>query len=210
MKQEEKRRRRKEMILQSAIEEFGTYGYEDASVNRICKRISISKGSVYYYFTNRDTVFIECIRWCYQSMITYTSAVESNPNDTIEQQFYTIFRARQNFFVTYPYAPVIMWNAMDNPPKHLRTQITQIRNTLRNYLTKQIEMVLRGSKIHQPEDMPLYLEVFLVASTYIHFNAIPDWDPTFSLEQRKELIDRNMVTFKKLIHSLLYGILDPS
>lgn len=47
----------RERILQAAALEFGTHGYADASLNRIVEQAGISKGSMYYYFEDKEDVF---------------------------------------------------------------------------------------------------------------------------------------------------------
>lgn len=48
---------RKHAILGAAAEEFGEYGFEHASYNRIIRRAGISKGAMYYYFSDKDDLF---------------------------------------------------------------------------------------------------------------------------------------------------------
>lgn len=47
-------------ILDAAKQEFSTHGYLDASYNKIIQKIGISKGSMYYYFENKEDLFITC------------------------------------------------------------------------------------------------------------------------------------------------------
>ena len=47
-------------ILDVAKHEFATHGYENASYNKIIQKIGISKGSMYYYFENKEDLFITC------------------------------------------------------------------------------------------------------------------------------------------------------
>lgn len=44
---------KKERLLQAAMKEFGTHGYELASINRILEAAGFSKGSFYYYFEDK-------------------------------------------------------------------------------------------------------------------------------------------------------------
>ena len=50
----------KTRILDASKKEFANLGYEDASYNKIIKKIGISKGSMYYYFENKEDLFITC------------------------------------------------------------------------------------------------------------------------------------------------------
>jgi AcrR family transcriptional regulator len=45
--------KKKERLLDAAMKEFGTHGYELASINRILEAASFSKGSFYYYFEDK-------------------------------------------------------------------------------------------------------------------------------------------------------------
>jgi len=44
---------KQKLIIQAAMLEFGTYGYEAASTNRLVKTLGISKGSLFKYFENK-------------------------------------------------------------------------------------------------------------------------------------------------------------
>ena len=50
----------KTRILDVSKEEFGAHGYEGASYNKIIQKIGISKGSMYYYFENKEDLFLTC------------------------------------------------------------------------------------------------------------------------------------------------------
>ena len=51
----------KTRILDVSKQEFATHGYEEASYNKIIQKIGISKGSMYYYFENKEDLFITCL-----------------------------------------------------------------------------------------------------------------------------------------------------
>ncbi|HKJ91527.1 MAG TPA: helix-turn-helix domain-containing protein [Longimicrobiales bacterium] len=48
---------KQEAILAAAAEEFAERGYESASLNRIIDDAGISKGSLYYYFEDKEDLF---------------------------------------------------------------------------------------------------------------------------------------------------------
>ncbi len=50
----------KTRILDVSKQEFATHGYDGASYNKIIQKIGISKGSMYYYFENKEDLFITC------------------------------------------------------------------------------------------------------------------------------------------------------
>ncbi|MBC8317124.1 MAG: TetR/AcrR family transcriptional regulator [Desulfobulbaceae bacterium] len=48
---------KKKAVLQSAVREFARLGYQKASLNTIVRDASISKGSLYQYFQNKEALF---------------------------------------------------------------------------------------------------------------------------------------------------------
>jgi AcrR family transcriptional regulator len=52
---------RQEKILAAAADEFATYGYAGASLNRIIATAGISKGSLYYYFDDKADLFASVV-----------------------------------------------------------------------------------------------------------------------------------------------------
>lgn len=48
---------KQQAILDAAIAEFGTYGYHQASINRLVNNLGIAKGSIFQYFGNKQGLF---------------------------------------------------------------------------------------------------------------------------------------------------------
>jgi AcrR family transcriptional regulator len=48
---------RRETILRAAAVEFGAAGFEGASFNRIIERAGLSKGAMYYYFSDKEDLY---------------------------------------------------------------------------------------------------------------------------------------------------------
>jgi AcrR family transcriptional regulator len=54
---------KRERLLNAAAEEFATYGYEGASLNRILETAQIGKSSAYYYFADKADLFATVAVW---------------------------------------------------------------------------------------------------------------------------------------------------
>ncbi|MGV9300752.1 TetR/AcrR family transcriptional regulator [Amycolatopsis sp. NPDC003676] len=52
---------RERLILDAAVQEFGTQGYAHASVAAIARRAEISKPLVYGYFDSKDGLYLACL-----------------------------------------------------------------------------------------------------------------------------------------------------
>lgn len=53
---------KKDAILDSARAEFSQHGYADASQNRIIEAAGISKGALYYYFDDKNDLFVTVLK----------------------------------------------------------------------------------------------------------------------------------------------------
>ncbi len=61
---EEKRTR----ILDIAAEEFAVHGFEGASINRIIENTGMSKGSLYYYFNDKEDLYSVVVELAFNRM----------------------------------------------------------------------------------------------------------------------------------------------
>lgn len=61
---EEKRRR----VEEAALEEFGQYGYERGSTDRIIRRSGISKGGLYEYIESKEDLFLHVVTRAFGSL----------------------------------------------------------------------------------------------------------------------------------------------
>lgn len=60
---------RRDTIKQAAYECFRDYGYHEASVDQICTRAGISKGSFYWHYPSKQDVYIELLEsWAREMM----------------------------------------------------------------------------------------------------------------------------------------------
>ena len=53
---------RQRALLEAAAHEFGAHGFEDASINQILDRAGVSKGAAYYYFDDKEDLFLTVVQ----------------------------------------------------------------------------------------------------------------------------------------------------
>ncbi len=68
---------KRECILDVAAQEFTTYGFEGASINRILERAQMSKGAAYYYFEDKADLFSTVVRYCIEHLQVINQEVDS-------------------------------------------------------------------------------------------------------------------------------------
>lgn len=77
----EENRETKERIIDSAIECFSRYGYEGTSVEMICKSAGVSKGSFFYYFPTKQSLFLEILNFWLQDVDRAMEEVNNSSED---------------------------------------------------------------------------------------------------------------------------------
>ena len=121
MKQEEKNRKSRERILEYAFAEFASQGYLGASVNTICAAGKISKGLLYHYYADKDTLYLACVEKCFQTLTDALSAALDAETVTADQYF----NARLVFFGEHPLHQRLFCDTVVNPPQHLLRELAK-------------------------------------------------------------------------------------
>lgn len=68
MTQKERQARSKNAIFLAAMEEFGSHDYDAVTMDSICMNHSISKGMMYHYYSNKDDLFLLCVRDLFEAL----------------------------------------------------------------------------------------------------------------------------------------------
>jgi len=62
---------KQEMIVAGAFQEFASYGYKEASTNRLVKTLGISKGSLFKYFDSKLDLYDYLLDLALDDLLTY-------------------------------------------------------------------------------------------------------------------------------------------
>lgn len=79
---------KRETILSVALTEFSRNDFENASINMIIKEAKTSKGNFYYYFNNKEELYLTLLKEAWQKKMKYMSAIDENNNifDFLQKQ----------------------------------------------------------------------------------------------------------------------------
>ena len=132
MKQKERQERSREEIYQAALDEFGTEGYENVTMDRICASHGISKGMMYHYYSGKDELFLLCVERTFADLKTYleTHRKETSGENALEA-IRNFFLLREYYFEEHPRQKRVFGDAVVRPPKHLVEAIRKLRAPLR-------------------------------------------------------------------------------
>lgn len=101
-KLDEEKRRRVEL---AAMEEFGSYGYERGSTDRIIRKSGISKGGLYEYIESKEDLFLHVVELAYGALYDFIRcALRSGggaPDDILDRVM-AASTAALDFYLAHP------------------------------------------------------------------------------------------------------------
>ncbi|NLD17831.1 MAG: TetR/AcrR family transcriptional regulator, partial [Tissierellia bacterium] len=94
---------KKNLIIAAALDEFSSASYDTASINQICKKSNIAKGSFYQYFTDKMDLYVYIMTLAIEEKIKFFSSVLTE-FDTLSllEQFRLLFLKGIEFAKDYP------------------------------------------------------------------------------------------------------------
>lgn len=91
----------KKRIMLAARQEFASYGFDGARVDKIAKKAQVNKQLLYYYFKNKDNLFVEILKDSYSNL----RKTESSLNLTDSSAYDSILKlaeANWNYYSKNP------------------------------------------------------------------------------------------------------------
>ena len=92
---------RKAQILAVAAKAFAENGYDHTDVNIVSDELGIGKGTIYYYFQNKEEIFLACVDWLMQELMKSVNVKVKNEKDQLVVIEDAVL-AYLSFFDTHP------------------------------------------------------------------------------------------------------------
>ena len=94
---------KRNLIILAAVEEFSRSNYNTASINQICKKSNIAKGSFYQYFTDKLDLYVYIMTLAIEEKIKFFSIVlQEFDSLTLIEQIHLLFIKGIEFGKDYP------------------------------------------------------------------------------------------------------------
>lgn len=196
MKQEEKSKITYHKIMEGAIQEFGSYGYDGASLNHVCQK-GISKGLLYHHFENKDAIYMACVTQCFDAFTDFLN------HQTIGCHLQLYMNARLQFFKENPYYKNIFFESVLKPPKHLWAEITGARKNFDTVNQSFYKAMLDTAILRKGVTKKEALDYFTLMQTM--FNGYFA-SPAFDQMPFCDIISCHENKLSKLLEFMLYGI----
>lgn len=207
MTREERNQASLDKIIGAGIREFGTYGYRDSSINRICQQGNISKGKLYHYFADKESLFYACVHRVYKEFIDFIAHYRPEPTATVEQNFQDYFYRQQYFFIQNPYYPKVLVSTLklSNPPVDPTGKTAEYLKQYNDCTDAIIRSIFQLYSDRMVQDIELATEVTRVCIKHIRTTyGYPTWDPE---NLSDEMMEKNLKRFNRLLQLLLYGVM---
>lgn len=126
-----KKEKTKDQILQFALEEFGTLGYDLASTNKIASKANLSKGTIFKYFHSKSFLYYTLFTQELDRMITAMKQFLQNhqSQDLFQTVVDTIFW-KATYAKEHAYASQLLLEAISKPPQDIQEKIMSHLNQL--------------------------------------------------------------------------------
>ena len=93
---------KRNLIISSAMHEFSKANYDTASINQICKKSNIAKGSFYQYFEDKLDLYVYIMTLAIEEKVRFfSSVIKDYQNLTLAEQFRLLFRKGIEFANKY-------------------------------------------------------------------------------------------------------------
>lgn len=175
---------KQQALLDAALEEISENGLEGASYNRIIERSGLSKGVVYYYFKNKESLYMTVLS---EAKRQFLSSVGTMKLSNRREDFWPVCREyyRKALHFALSNMRIVKVARTLFGPEIDRTQNEQIYDSFLR-LEKWMKMVVsRGQKLGAlRKDMPLELLMSTVQSLG---HAMDSW--IFSEVEKGEDVD---------------------
>lgn len=203
MKQETKSELARQRILDAAMTEFSSKGYERASLNAACAENGISKGIVYHHFKDKNELYLLCVERCFRALTAYLEETVQTFSGTAEERLSGYFNARLRFFAQNPLYLGIFADATFRPPKELNREIAAKRVEFDRLNLSVLTSLLEGknlrsglSSIGIAEDFRMYMDYFNVRF----------WDALCQCDSPEQALHEHEKRCHQQISILLYGV----
>jgi AcrR family transcriptional regulator len=82
--QAERRSRTRSALLEAAAREFSTYGYANASLERVAREAGYTRGALYHQFAGKEELALAVVAWVDETWTAEVGALGSDETDPVE------------------------------------------------------------------------------------------------------------------------------
>jgi TetR/AcrR family transcriptional regulator len=113
----------RERILQAALEEFATRGYEAASTNAIASRAGVAKGLVFHHFGSKESLFEVLFEQEVTRLTELVLAPKGPPSTDLFERIYQVTMRKLELAREFPLTADFLIVALTEAPPALKPKL---------------------------------------------------------------------------------------
>lgn len=113
------------VILNAALEEFSAQGFDKASTNAIVEGAGVSKGLLFHYFGNKQTLYLAVFDMCMEVFEKFFEERSKDLPQNIIDRIIKISMIKLELFIEEPKMTKLITEAHINPPIALQREIRE-------------------------------------------------------------------------------------
>ena len=137
---------RKELIIQSALQNFMEEGYERATMKEIAIEAGVGKGTIYEYFSSKEELFSEVVLTGINKMCDALTQTLSDPG-TICEKVKRLYEKNIQLFQSNTGLRAIMLNDFGKIPKQLHEQLQQQQTDMLAQVEKSLQQAIEQEEM---------------------------------------------------------------
>lgn len=197
---------KRETIVNAAIDEFASYGLENASTNRIVKNSGIAKGSFYQYFEDKQDLFMYLLSVIEREKIEFFNG-KPPPNKNMDtfQYFRWMVKTGMEFSTSHPRLTQAISRVMFGEGLYFGKHFSYIRERTVQGLRVMIEQAIERGEVDPSVDIELAVMIMETWS-----NAISTYLLNEGMKQKDFMkwvhSAKTQETIDKLLYVMEYGL----
>jgi AcrR family transcriptional regulator len=153
---------RKLKILKAAIASFANSGFHLSDIGAIARTAGVGKGAIYRYFSSKEELFFESVKFCTDEMYDFISAKLENTD--LDQFVETLFDAHKDYYSEHKETYLFVTKAIIEMPERMVSLFHTIHAQKMQNICRKLEENAEKGKIRQEIDTKVLVKMIDVVS----------------------------------------------
>lgn len=162
----------RDQILRSAVQLFGTKGYQATSIQDICGLAGVSKGAVFHYFDNKNELLFEIHEEIIDILIKHCEGIFKNDRLGPSQKLRELVGVLVGLMADYRPYIVVLFQEYTNIQDHKFELVKARRDRCEEIVAAVIKQGIASGEFRQDLDFSILAKLFfgICNWTYIWLN----------------------------------------
>lgn len=191
---------RRALICRIAVDEFASYSFEQASINRIVAEAGIAKGSFYQYFSGKKDLFLYLLKMATQEKLAYFSSVLTGAEEhTFFARIRELYLAGIQFAAEHPRYEMIGRRLLENKNAPIYQEVIDENSpTSSQFFETLLQNAIARGEVRADIDVKLFAYMITAMNTFL----VEYWTEQVAQDSQ----DGMMETIDKFLDFLKNGI----